>query len=205
VQVLLCALCFPEGGQYLVAVKQVQMAAEYRGQNPSECKGFIKSDLADASDVGFLDEELEIHKHMCSDHIVHCLGYITSATDPNQRMGMLMQAFPLSGTSLAAAINNSRTAQLGFIQQALLGSIHVHSKGYLHLDVKLPNFLWHDTNGNSDVVTELTDFVLALKVDEDLSQRRGTITHTLLPVTSVMLNFEFGTPVPASVCIYIYA
>lgn len=117
-----------------------------------------------------LAKEGRKHKLMLHPHIVEYRGTI----DHQGTIGLLLEYCPLSPRRVLQ--NCSVRHLLNFMVHALRAMQHVHAQGYIHMDLKLDNFVACLCEHNS-VAYKLTDFGLSVRNGASASHPSGTWSH----------------------------
>jgi serine/threonine protein kinase len=120
--------------------------------------------------------EAHIHSQMSHTNVVRYMGCIESA-DGRVKSGLLMESCFLTDDDLSEYCNKGPAELLAFLQMALEAVSHVHSRGYVHMDIKLPNFVGSYGSEAGQKIAKLTDFGLAMEVESTDTVSRGTLTH----------------------------
>jgi serine/threonine protein kinase len=201
-----------------VAIKQVKMQECSHDEEAVEeryCSQLTTS-AVDPAYLHQLTREVCIHSFMDHDNIVKYLGHVQSQLDPRMYTGLMMEYCPPMETDFEDSVTADIPTLLTFLQQALLAMKHVHSKTFVHLDIKADNFL--DCVGSDSsllsIVVKLADFGHAMRTGAVITCLRGTPTHmppellqidaedtsTHVRATAAQDVFSFGVTVIEVLC-----
>lgn len=162
-QVMLCELTCQTGTCTKVALKQP--VYEHTPKRARIDMGPTEKDMH------MLATEGTTHEKMRHPHIVEYMGCLQG----EGTLGLLMEYCPLKARD---ALQSCSVGQLlRFLLHALKAMQHVHARDYVHLDVKIDNFVACRCGETSDPWYKLTDFGLSVLKGTTVSEKIGTETH----------------------------
>jgi serine/threonine protein kinase len=171
VQVTLCELRSSPwpSGITTIAIKQPSATKSVQDSRTlNETKRLLARMDAPREALKLLTAECRVHEMMDHGHIVKFLGRIPSRKHPQLTAGIVLEHCPVPRAKWAEECMRNAEVRLSFMQHSLQALSYVHSKGYVHMDIKLANFLATQGTASCPGQFKLADFGLSMKAGQPL-------------------------------------
>jgi serine/threonine protein kinase len=159
-------------------------------------KMLLQDHRKDREQVAYLKQEYAVAKELDSPYVIHIYEHGVDRGSPY----VVMELFPAGNMKELVLHNREQTMHLipKIIENAALGLEHLHSKGWIHRDIKPDNFMV-DLEGT----VKLIDFALAQKPKTGLAKLFGGKSKKIQGTRSYMSPEQIrGLPLDVRADIY---